>query len=267
MALEVWDMQTSRLDISLLAGLRRDTREHLLAAGITTLEQIVALQPEELARFRGINRTAYRLHAHARAWVEQQPIWYNPLPEHCRQAGFMFDLETDPWTGIPWSLSWSWTTGTVHIALVAPDYQPCTLHLRDGQSVTVVPHWEDAWRVFAGAVADTPCPVYHWSGFDAGVMRRTAPPEVRQRLDGCMVDLLQAFNHTVRLPVSSSSLKTVAGYLDFRWSAYDSWEQAYHDYQRWLRQQDDYGLAQACTYQRDDVLALGLVWQWLVDNS
>ena len=260
-------MRPSRLDVSLLSGLRADTRAHLLEAGITTLEQIVALQPEDLCQFRGIKRTAPRIHAHARAWVEHQPIWYSPLPAHCHQEGFMFDLETNPWSGEPWSLSWSWGTGTVSIALVAPNHAPCTLPLPDGQDVVVVPHWEDAWRVVAEAVGDEGCPIYHWSGFDAGVMRQTAPLEVRQRLDGRMVDLLKAFNATVRVPVSSSSLKVVAGYLDFRWSAYDDWQQAYLDYKRWLRQQTDHDLMRACTYQRDDVLALGLVWQWLVKNQ
>ena len=248
---EVGDMRPTRLDVSLLSGLRADTRAHLLEVGITTLEQIVALPPEDLCQFRGIKRTAPRIHAHARAWVEQKPIWYSPLPEHCHQEGFMFDLETNPWSGEPWSLSWSWGTGTVSIALVAPGHNACTLHLPDGQGVVVVPHWEDAWRVVAEAVGDDGCPIYHWSGFDAGVMRQTAP----------------AFNETVRLPVSSSSLKIVAGYLDFRWSAYDDWQQAYLDYQRWLRQQSDHNLMRACTYQRDDVLALGLVWQWLVENQ
>ncbi len=126
-------MRSSKLDVSLLSGLRSDTRAHFLEAGITTLDQIVALQPEDLCQFRGIKTTAPRIHAHARAWVEQQPIWYNPLPEHCHQEGFMFDLETNPWTGEPWSLSWSWGTGTVSIALVAPDQKARTLDLPDGQ--------------------------------------------------------------------------------------------------------------------------------------
>ena len=260
-------MHPSRLDVSLLSGLRSDTRAHLLAAGILTLDQIVALQPEDLCQFRGIKATAPRLHAHARAWVEQQPIWYNPLPVICRQEGFMFDLETNPWTGEPWSLSWSWGTGEVSIALVALDQQPRTLRLPDGQRVTVVPHWEDAWRVVADAVGKDECPIYHWSGFDAGVMRQTAPPDVKLRLNDRMVDLLKAYNQTVRLPISSASLKVVAGYLGFRWSAYDDWQQAYKDYQRWLRKPDSQALMRACCYQRDDVLALGLVWQWLVENQ
>ncbi len=31
--------------------------------------------------------------------------------------------------------------------------------------------------------------------------------------------------------------------------------------------QSDQTLMRACTYQRDDVLALGLVWQWMVENQ
>ena len=84
---EARDIKPASLDVSLLSGIRADTCAHLLEAGITTLEQIVALQPEDLCQFRGIKRMAPRIHAHARAWVEQQPVWYSPLPAHCHQEG------------------------------------------------------------------------------------------------------------------------------------------------------------------------------------
>jgi predicted RecB family nuclease len=42
---------------------------------------------------------------------------------------------------------------------------------------------------------------------------------------------------------------------------------AYMDYGRWLSSGDEEALARACSYQQDDVRALGLVWRWLVDNA
>jgi predicted RecB family nuclease len=253
---------TRHTNIAALPGLRRETCDHLLQMGITTIEQLMAFEPEDLKQFKGIKTSAYRIHASARAFVEQQPVWYNPMPETCFQCGIHFDLETNPATGVPWSLGWSNGEDSVQIALVAPGHES-QLQLADGTVITFVSNSDEAWRVFADCVDAEDSPIYHWSGFDAGVLRATGPLDVRRRLESRMYDLLAAFNHSVRLPIPNSSLKTVAGYLQFAWAAYEDWWQAYQDYQHWLRGGDVETLAQACSYQRDDVQALALVWQWM----
>lgn len=259
-------MSARKLDVRRLPGLRKETREHLLQAGIVTLDQLIEFQPEDLRQFKGIKSSAHCIHASARAFIEQKPIWYTPLPERCCECGIMFDLETNPATGVPWSLGWADGMGDVQVILVASSYDRDLLRLPEGALITLVPDHEEAWYAFADVVGDSENPIYHWSGFDAGVLRATGPRDVRDRLSHRMYDLLAAFNQTVRLPIENSSLKTVARYLDFSWSAYEDWWQAYQDYQHWLRSGDPHMIAQACSYQKDDVVALALVWQWLVEN-
>jgi predicted RecB family nuclease len=260
------DTLSRPLDVTHLPGLRPETRAHLRLLGITTLEQFVAFSPDDLRQFKGIKSTAPRIHATARAYMEQKPIWYNDLPPACSQCGFNFDLETDPATGVPWSWGWSNGEGEVNIILVVAGRQ-AEFRLPDGQEVTVAPTSDDAWRAFAEAVGDCDWPVYHWSGFDAGVLRATAPEDAKARLTHRMTDLLAAFNHCVRFPIPNSSLKTVAAYLAFSWSAYADWWQAYNDYRHWLRTGETHPLMRACSYQADDVKALALVWKWLNANQ
>lgn len=253
--------------ISMLPGLSRLAKQHLQACGITTLDQIVAMPPEALTQYKGIKTTAHAVHAQARAFVEGRPVWYQPLPERCHQCGVMFDLETDPFTGLPWSWGWVDTQNVAHVLIVADRRNPQTVALHDGRTITTVPDKDIAWEMFAEALGDGDCPIYHWTGFDAGVMRATAPYSVRERLEDRMHDLHHSFKHSVKFPVTSNSLKVVARYLNFDWVEYDAWDAAYWDYQRWLRQGDVFALARSCNYQQADVEALTVVWSYLVSES
>jgi len=255
-----------RLDVSLLS-LRDDTRLALQQAGIKTLHQLIALTPDDLRQFKGIKTTAEAIHAHARAYCETKPIWFNALPKKCRQNGFFFDIETDPITQEVWSIGWSAGSDDVQTVIVAPTKTPYPLTLPDGKTIIIVPDSDSAWRVFAEGVSGGDGPVYHWSGFDAGMMHRTAPDDVIEQLSNRLYDLLKTFNQCVKFPVRGASLKTVAAYLEFNWSIYASWEAAFRDYNLWLADDDVHYLARACAYQRDDVAALAIVWHWLNNSS
>ncbi len=254
-----------RLDLGLLSGLRADTQTALRSAGISDLREIAAMHPDDLRRFKGIKSTADAHHAHARAWVAGAPVWYGDLMSQCLQGGWFFDIETDPRAGTVWSIGWSAMDGNGSIALVAPHIsRPHSLRLPDGHHITLVPDSATAWEVFAAGVAANALPIFHWTGFDAGVMRHSAPEAVRDALDDRLHDLHAAFNRAVKFPVKGSSLKVVAAYLGFAWSVYEAWDAAFNDYNLWLARQDETALARACAYQRDDVDALRVVWRWLV---
>jgi predicted RecB family nuclease len=129
-----------------------------------------------------------------------------------------------------------------------------------------VPDKDYAWEAFAQAIADNDCPIYHWTGYDAGVLRGTANWTVRAQLESRMHDLHRSFKHSVKFPIDGNSLKVVARYLNFTWAEYDAWDAAYWDYQRWLRRGDVEALARACNYQRADVQAMVVVWNWLMEH-
>ncbi|MEP7291589.1 MAG: TM0106 family RecB-like putative nuclease [Chloroflexota bacterium] len=253
------------LPISLLSGLSQQARDHLRASGISNLRQIVEMKPEELKRFRGIKTTAPAIHAHARAHVEKQPVWFDELPQSCFQPGIMFDLETDPYTQKPWSWGWCDSEGNTQVILTA--HKAETVMLNESRAIYTVRDTDAAWRLFAELNPKPAERIYHWTGYDSGVMRANAPYDVKVLLDSRMVDLHRIYKHCVRFPVDGASLKVVARYLDYQWAEYDAWDAAYNDYRRWLSKGDLDALRRACNYQQADVQALAVVWNWLVRES
>ncbi len=252
--------------LNAVTGLSRQAQESLRRAGITTLEQLACLTEDDLRQFKGIKSTATAIHAHARAFVEDRPIWHGSLPDVCRPTGYMFDLETDPYTGVPWSWGGCDPDGSPFIIITTAHSVETEVALPDGRTIFVVPHQRDAWHLFARLVSPSDCLIYHWTGFDAGITRAHAPADVREPLLARMHDLHRTFKSAVKFPVSGNSLKTVARYLHFDWVEYDAWDAAYNDYRHWLAHGDVRALARSCNYQQADVEALVVVWRWLVEN-
>ena len=253
-------------ELSAISGLSRQAQEHLRRGGITTLAQVASLTPDDLQHFKGIKTSAPAIHAHARAFVENCPVWHGTFPEECAPGGYMFDLETDPYTQTPWSWGWCDLGGKPANIMVAPSYVDSSVTLPDGRTILIVPHQEDAWHLFSQLVAEHGCLIFHWTGFDAGITRKFAPSTVRDPLLARMHDLHRTFKSSVKFPVSGNSLKTVARYLRFNWMEYDAWDAAYNDYRLWQRTGDLNALSRAANYQQADVEALGVVWKWLIEN-
>ena len=253
--------------LELLYNVSRKTREGLRAAGITSLAHVAALSAEELQRVRGIGKvTAPMIRANAQAWLAREPVWYNPLPEICDQCGWMFDLETLD-NGQPWCLGWCDEDGNTQITLVAPVEAPQVVTLLDGQTVTLAPHTDSAWRVFAASAAVRPGPIYHWTGYDSAIMRSTAPPDVIDRLMARMHDLHGTVKRSVSFPLGSTSIKVVAAYLGYPWPGYNDWFAAFLDYREWLHTGSLDALTRACMYQRADVESMAWVWRWMVQDG
>lgn len=256
--------------VQLLHSIRRDAVKSLAANGIHTVDQFALLSLEEVRKFKGIKSTAERYLAQARAYVNDAPHWYQIMPDSLHQGGTMFDLETvmdREDFGTAWSLGWCDTYGISQIAIVNAGHKPVAIPLTDNLMVHVVRHANDAWYTLLDSIGHLDTPIYHWTGFDAGVMANTAPPAVKQALLPRMHDLYKTFTDTVQLPVRSYSIKVVAAYFGFQWQGYAAWDAAYNDYKLWKFVGEQAALQRACTYQRDDVLALVKVWQWMVQNK
>jgi predicted RecB family nuclease len=251
-------------DVGLLSGLHKNTRAHFQTAGIVSLQQIVIMSVSELRQFKNIGAaTAPSIHAQARAWIEGRPIWLQPLPELYTHESWFFDIETDPDSGEIWSIGWSRENEPIQLVVVAPHLRHSRqLMLPNRQLVNLAPDTDVAWRCFADSVSIDEQPIFHWTGFDAGVMRATAPDDVTQRLNHRLHDFHGSFKKAVQLPADGTSLKTVAAYFGFAWSEYDDWRMAWSDYQRWLVTENDDYLAKACAYQGDDVRAMVIVRNW-----
>jgi predicted RecB family nuclease len=256
--------------IDLLYGVSRRTREQMRRAGLATLAHVVDLTPEALQQVKGIGPvSAPVIHANAQAWLTQQPVWYGRLPDVSFQGGWMFDLETLEVRGktVPWCMGWCDVQGNAHIALVGPVQVPEPRTLPDGQTIAVVPDSDSAWETFAAAVSASDSPIFHWSGYDAGLLRSTAPPAVRERLEPRFHDLHATLKRAVSLPLHSTSIKTVSAYLGFPWPGYADWFAAFLDYRYWLDENNLEALTRACMYQRADVQSMAWVWRWMVSDS
>jgi predicted RecB family nuclease len=160
-------------------------------------------------------------------------------------------------------MGWCDTQGHTHIALVAAVQLPASFALPDDQPVTLVPDSDSAWEVFAEAVNGSDGPVYHWSGYDAALLRHSAPGYIRSLLEPRLHDLNATLRRVLSLPLTSTSIKQVATYLGFDWPGHQDYRAAYVDYRAWLDSGDETTLVRACTYQRADVQSLAHVWRWL----
>ena len=252
--------------IDVLYAIPRQTRDHLRQAGLTSLARIADAPPEVLQQVRGVGPvTAPRLRANAQAWLDHAPVWYAPLPEPCDQPGWMFDLETFESRGktVPWCMGWCDTQGQTQITVVGNVQLPEPLNLPDGQQLTIVPDSDTAWEVLVESV-DGGAPVFHWSGYDAAIMRGSARAELVGVLNPRFVDLHAAVKRSLSLPLRSTSIKQVAAFLGFDWGGFDDWLTAYLDYRYWLETGDLDALQRACTYQRADVQSMAHVWRWMM---
>lgn len=265
----------NQLDVSLLPKLTDQIREQFQREGITSLNQIAAMSPDELRRFKGIKTTAEGIRAHAQALITKSPIWYRALPNHMLQGGWFFDIETImPENKEVWSIGWGNLDGIVKVIVVNPnliltdDESYSTLYFSNGQAVYIVQNADMAWRVFANAVDDT-SPIFHWSQFDGGVMKNHAPEDVKDKLMGRLFDLCYIFDRSVKLPIRSLSLKTVAPYVspEFDWDEQGDALIAHINYRKWIEKANLEALKNACKYQNDDVQALKIVWEWLVNHQ
>lgn len=252
--------------LDLLYGVSQRVREGLRAAGLRSLADIAAAAPDDLLRVKGIgSRTAPAIQANARAWLNARPVHKAPPPEVCATGGWMFDLETLERNGrvVPWCMGWCDADGHAQIALVAPVQTPEALLLPDGQQVILAPDSDAAWEVFAESVAGD-APIFHWTGYDAAILRGTAPAAVQSAIAPRFEDLHRHFTRAVSLPLRSTSIKAISTYLGYPWPGYNEWFAAYLDYRAWLDSGQVDALVRACMYQRADVQSMAWVWRWWI---
>lgn len=255
-------------DLERLPHLSRATIRNLHALGITTVEQFAQLSVDEMQRVKGIKKTAHALRANALAYVQNAPVWYGELPAAVRRGGWMLDLETLALInrgGDVWCIGWSDQHGSTQIAVVGGYSR--LLHPAEDLTIQIVPDADAAWFAVLESMQHDDLPIFHWTGFDAGIMASSAPQPVRDALLGRMHDLYSSFIAAVRLPQRSYSIKEVARYIGFEWEIYARWDAAERDYHQWETEGDRYLLYRACAYQRDDVLALVRVHDWLMRHT
>lgn len=251
-------------DVSLLNGTNANTHRALRDAGLDTLQDLTALQPDRLRAIKGIKTTAEAHLAQAHAWVNRQPVWLTPPPDELSKGGWMFDIETVPMASDlnVWSIGFGNPADAYTVVIVSARFAG-QRYESDGLNIEVVRDVHSAWRRMLSAVESDDTPIYHWTGFDHSGMKSTAEPEVYAAMRHRLHDLHTTVNKTLRFPVMGTSIKTIGRYLGFDWAGYDDFMQAYLDYRAWLSRGSQTYLSQAAQYQIDDVRALVHIWRFM----
>lgn len=115
-------------------------------------------------------------------------------------------------------------------------------------------------------------PIYHYGWFEEEVVRRFGAKYgigeiAREALETNMIDILSVIRPTVIFPLSSYSLKDIAGYIGFSWRAEDAggansviW------FENWLKDKKPKVLQKILEYNEDDVRATYVLKRWVQEN-
>jgi uncharacterized protein len=246
-------------DLILLAGITKRERDKLRRAGISRVDQVWDMRQEELVEILGdhFGAIAYQVsQAYKVSGPILQPGKQLTIPRSKRLLYFDFE-----------------TSDSVHPSEPAHTYLiGCYDGTRDQFVKFLARGAEDEARIFTeffdyvGDPRDV-C-LYHWTDFEIHQMRRVArrwpmlSGSIEQIVAKC-VDLKEAVQAAVYLPVPTFSIKSVAPALGFHWrqkdiGAYQSMV-CYWDY---LDNTDLFAIDRALIYNEDDCLAM-----WHVDQA
>ncbi|HLN87679.1 MAG TPA: TM0106 family RecB-like putative nuclease [Candidatus Limnocylindrales bacterium] len=246
-------------DLVLLAGIPKRERDKLRRAAVLKVDQLWNLSQEEISEIIGA-RYGEIAHYVAQAYKLDRPIMKAgrdlKIPRAKRLLYFDFE-----------------TSDSVHPSEPPHTYLiGCYDGSRDQFVKFLARGAEDEGRIFSEFLDYVGDPrdvcLYHWTDFEIHQMRQVArrwpllSAMIEQIIDKC-VDLKEAIQSAVYLPVPSFSIKCVAPALGFRWrqkdvGAYQSMV-CYWDY---LENKDLFAIDRALTYNEDDCMAM-----WHVDQS
>ena len=269
-------------DLVQVAGLRRDQREALRAAGITTLAALAAASLEEVRAAVGTG-TAGRLHQQAQLQLAERttgaPGYALLPPEPGRglqrlpepsPGDVYLDFEGDPWAddgqgreylaGL-WDRSGTFTGFWAHSA--------------DEEGQLTEDLVDELMRRWA---ADPGMHVYHYAAYERSALARltgrhgTRESEFDQLLRGDrLVDLYAVVRQGIRISKPSYSIKKLE---DFYWGHTRSGDEdevadamtSVVEYERWLVEHDDAILEQIRRYNEDDVRSTHDLHAWLEER-
>ena len=246
-------------DLLLLAGIQKRERDKLRQAGVFRVDQLWNFRQQQIGEIIGAHYGEIAYHV-AQAYKQAGPI-LKPgqqlkIPRAKRLLYFDFE-----------------TSDAVHPSEPPHTYLiGCYDGSRDQFVKFLARGAEDEGRIFSEFLDYVGDPrdvcLYHWSDFEIHQLRRVArrwatlSGMIEQVIDKC-VDLKDAIQSAVYLPVPSFSIKCVAPALGFHWrqkdiGAYQSMV-CYWDY---LENRDLFAIDRALIYNQDDCMAM-----WHVDQE
>ncbi|MGY1792834.1 TM0106 family RecB-like putative nuclease [Geodermatophilus sp. SYSU D00525] len=263
-------------DLSLVAGMRRDTRDALRAAGITTLEQLADASPETLKATRIGAATRTRVQEQARQQLDERRtgVPSRTLLPPVKDLGLLrlpapspgdlyLDFEGDPHSADG--------AGLEYLAGVGR---------RDGSFTALWAHDPAAEKqmvadliglIIAAWDADPGMHVYHYAAYEVSALKRlTGRYGVREaELDELLrnerfVDLYPVVKQSMRISKGSYSIKKVEAFYGRQHTGdvADAMSSVIA-YEQWLADRDDARLKAIEDYNKDDVDSTRELHDWL----
>ena len=266
--LHPWISYTNRMaivagNVTLVSGVGSVTMERLKGAGITTVDGMISAGIGKVGAIRGIGA------ARAAAFMESALALSGNTAVRRRtarhtppksRAEMFLDLEGRP--GATSDDAAVYLIGLL-VRMDGEDEYFSFVEADSGPKRMV--------QAFIKFVAGKEFPIYHWGHYDrvflTGMMEKygIAAPAL---VESILVDLHPVAARSFAFPMSSINLKSLAGWMGFRWAnsdidAFNSYE-LYRSYRRQRKSSD---LELVLNYNRDDCRAAAVVKDWLVKNS
>lgn len=207
---EVLQVTWDRKDLSLIVGIGRGYADALEAQGIGDYEALLDRDPGDVVAALRERRcfvsaaTVEQWQRHAESWTSQAPVYFGEPLHLAADAYIVLDLEYDQ-TGLLWLI------GTCRVS---------------GEERSYTAYWADDWdaerrnllQLEADLAEHAELPILTWSGVAADLPRiraaatRADLDHVVAEIDRRHCDLYGYALRSVRLPITSLSLKDVADY-------------------------------------------------------
>ena len=244
-------------DLSRLNRVWRSEVTALMNAGITTVTQLAAQNPDLLARnVHGV--TPDRLHfliLGAKTLLSGEPLVLGAIDFPDGDEALIVDIEADPLRDLHYLF------GVLDVHAGGDEFHAFLAKKEDEEKA--------AWDAFVAFMQSRPgLPVYHYGWYEQDVFRlmaerHGAPEGFAEDLASRSVDLLERLREAVIFPLSFYSLKDIAQYLGFRWRHDDaSGLNSVLWYEDWLTTGNVDVLNDILFYNEDDVRATWFVREW-----
>lgn len=258
------------LSVTIIPNLHRQTLQAMHHLGIFTIADLTEMTIADLDRLPRVGKaTAQHIRWCVEAFCQGEPLWLKAPDSRAAQDGIFFDVETDA-VGEIWSIGWKAPSETARCVVLAPNRPIEQMQLEDGTQVFTAPTRLAMWEMLhADCVRHPEAPLYHWSPFEVGIVKKAELPAPTAEIGARLLDLAKVLSQAVVLPIAKRrrGLKEVSSYLGFHWDDHMAdgmgWWYARNNYEAWLAYGALEGLAWACAYQRADVDATYHVWSWL----
>jgi predicted RecB family nuclease len=263
-----WDRAEAERRIEVLPEVQAAHVPRWHAAGVRTLDQLAARDPERPPA--GVQAShARRAVLAASAWRDDRAVWLAP-PRLPAGPLVWFDLEGDARgedADIPIYL-WGFALESggapprseALFAAFTPDGDRLAWERFTARSTAILDanpgvrwvHWDHYEPLWIGRYTD----------------RLGAPAGFRERLSAACFDLKRVLDRCVRLPLRSYSIKHVARWTGFAWRNPDAgseWSTARFERARLAADPADResALRDLAEYNEDDLLAMRAIWRWI----